>query len=298
VAPATITLNPNATVGSVVWAGDSDLETAMWCDTLTYYAVDAKGTGTYLKNNLYDSGVQGLAVRISCGGSDACLLSGYWPYSGTWPVAARTNPAPYTYLLLVYGSVHVELIKTGPITTQGVLSGTFAKLKAGGATGNYVWGGPVQIIPANNPTCVVSTPAIVVPLGSIPATTFKGVGSTSPTMPFNIELGCSGGDAGASTQIYVTLTDATMLANTSNVLSLAAGSSASGIGIQVLNGSAVLSYGPDSNVAGNVNQWHAGTVGTGQSTFSIPLMARYVQTGATVAPGSANGIATFTMSYQ
>jgi type 1 fimbria pilin len=98
------------------------------------------------------------------------------------------------------------------------------------------------------------------------------------------------------TSVYTTLTDQTNPANQSNTLSLSASSTASGIGIQVLNGNTVISYGPDSSVVGNPNQWLAGSTGNG--TFNIPLTARYAQTAPTVKPGTANGIATFTMSYQ
>jgi len=101
-----------------------------------------------------------------------------------------------------------------------------------------------------------------------------------------------------SAEAHVTLTDATNTGNRSNVLTLSPDSQAKGVGIEVLKGDTVLAYGPDSNATGNLNQWHAGTISTGMSTFSIPLTARYVQTDPVVTPGSANGRATFTMSYQ
>jgi len=111
-------------------------------------------------------------------------------------------------------------------------------------------------------------------------------------------LQCSGGDPNTSTNAYVTLTDATNPTNTSQVLSLTPTSQASGVGVQILNGTTVLGYGPDSAAPGNTNQWYAGNIAVGTSRFTIPLSARYVQTGATVTPGTANAQATFTMSYQ
>ncbi|WP_410913395.1 fimbrial protein [Pseudomonas sp. SIMBA_068] len=36
----------------------------------------------------------------------------------------------------------------------------------------------------------------------------------------------------------------------------------------------------------------------GQANLTVPLAARYVQTGSKITPGSANARATFTMSYQ
>lgn len=42
------------------------------------------------------------------------------------------------------------------------------------------------------------------------------------------------------------------------------------------------------------------SVGTAvtQGTFTIPLQARYYQSGATVKPGNADGTAAFTVTYQ
>ncbi|KVR00360.1 adhesin [Burkholderia ubonensis] len=98
--------------------------------------------------------------------------------------------------------------------------------------------------------------------------------------------------------MYTTLTDASHPANVSSVLSLGADSTASGVGIQVLRGDndTLISYGPDSSQAGNPNQWFVGEFGNVDVT--IPLKARYVQTASDVKAGTANGRATFTMSYQ
>ncbi|MDW9250284.1 fimbrial family protein [Burkholderia cepacia] len=95
----------------------------------------------------------------------------------------------------------------------------------------------------------------------------------------------------------MTLTDQTNNLNQSNQLSLTKDSTAAGLKVQILKDGKPLSYGPDSNETGNVNQWKAGNIPEGQSTFSIPLTARYIQTG-TVKGGTANAVATFTMNYQ
>ncbi len=64
----------------------------------------------------------------------------------------------------------------------------------------------------------------------------------------------------------------------------------------VRGGNILVRYGADSSSVGNPNQWLVGTTGNG--TVQIPLTARYIQTQQTIAPGSANGVATFTMSYR
>jgi len=58
----------------------------------------------------------------------------------------------------------------------------------------------------------------------------------------------------------------------------------------------VISYGPDSAIANNVNQFSVGSVST-SGILAIPFIARYVRTGP-ITPGTADANATFTMNYQ
>ena len=250
-----------------------------------------------LGNNIYNSSVPGVGYRLTFTASSIKFPGQVVPVTdSTWASQTETGSIsldPRTYALWL------ELIKTGPITAGGALTGE--------AVGWYAENGASEVLslifPGNLiiapqvPTCSVTSRSISVPLGNVPVSRFTTVGSTSPsTEPFNITLQCSGGAAGAVTNVYTTLTDQTNPANISDTLTLTPTSTAAGVGIQVLNGTTVISYGPDSNVAGNINQWHAGMAGNG--TFNIPLTARYIKTSQTIVPGSANGRATFTMSYQ
>jgi type 1 fimbria pilin len=217
------------------------------------------------------------------------------------------------------GTVTMELVKTGTIPTgsYGLASGGQAVISlhlpfvgfvvAPIASARIVMGStsnvPVIVV-KDKPTCSVSasSASLDVPLGNVPRTTFTGLGSVSKEKPFNLVLECSGGDAGESRGINITLTDpASSGGNTSTTLPLTPGSTASGVGIQVLRDNGTLvSYGPDSAAVGNPNQWRAGTVMgaiSGTETFTIPLKARYVQTAPDVTAGIADGLATFTMSY-
>ncbi|KVF19287.1 adhesin [Burkholderia cepacia] len=126
---------------------------------------------------------------------------------------------------------------------------------------------------------------------------FSGVGSTTPERDFSIQLNCTGGDLGTSTNAYVTLTDNSNSGNRSNRLSLTPNSEASGVAVQILRNGSPLNFGPDSSAPSNPNQWKAGNIPQGQGVFTIPLTARYIQTG-TLKGGTANAVATFTMSYQ
>ncbi|MCS3419781.1 type 1 fimbria pilin [Pseudomonas sp. BIGb0558] len=141
----------------------------------------------------------------------------------------------------------------------------------------------------------MSTPSVRMSLGTVSTTAFRGVGSNAGSTTENISLSCGGGD-GSTRDVLITVTDQTQPANRTDVLSLAGGSTADGVALQLLRGPTLIRYGADSSAIGNPNQWLAGSTGNG--TFTIPLTARYIQTGSSITPGTANGVATFTMAYR
>ncbi|WP_196486860.1 fimbrial protein [Burkholderia stagnalis] len=244
---------------------------------------------------LYATGISGVGIRFR--------IIDFWtgkPVITYFPWNNRRNPGLTETFQPPVWHLNIELVKIGPITAggriTGVVGGAYTLPDRSAHVASFRFsGGGIEIRP-QVPTCRVTTPQITVPLGNIPASTFNGVGTVSPGKPFNIVLQCSGGGTGAVTNVHTTLTDHTNPGNVSDTLSLAQDSGATGIGIQVLNGSTVIKYGPDSSATGNTNQWKAGEAGNG--TFTIPLTARYIQTAPKITPGTADGLATFTMSYQ
>lgn len=290
--PASIQVDDSVAVGTVVWSDQFYVKPSNTgnCTTATVTMdITLTGARTAIPNT-YESGVPGIGYRVN-------LRSGTCA-KGYLPLTCRASFGP----LAPEHALDFELVKTGPVGSGKLwrelvrwwiddnIMDTLAVLTGGAGS---------TVRPKEPPTCSVSSAGpIQAPLGNISAKSFKGVGSTSAARPFKIDLRCAGGDANTSINARVTLTDATNTGNRSNVLTLSADSQAKGVGIEVLNGGVVLGYGPDSNAPGNPNQWHAGTIAQGTSTFSIPLEARYVQTEPVVTPGTANGRATFTMSYQ
>jgi len=252
------------------------------------------GSGTPI-NKIYPTSINGLGIRITRVTGSFVLPFGFTGY--------YTANYSYTVLPIISSSpVIVELIKTGEITAGGSISGVFAEAHENTPDGQLLiqvtYANPVIIKPTI-PTCSVSTPSVTVPLASVEGSSFKGVGSTSAAQPFQLGLACSGGNAGTSTNTYITFTDANQLGNTSTTLTLASGAGAAGgLGLQILNGGTPIGYGPDSSATGNTNQWKVATIAQGVSTIAIPLSVRYIQTGNSVTPGSVTGRATFTMSYQ
>ncbi|WP_196786401.1 fimbrial protein [Burkholderia cepacia] len=237
--------------------------------------------------NTFPTGTPGIGVRIRYNTQD-------WWNQSTYS-NQNSIKSGATYLT-------IEFVKTGTISAHATITGEIGALWVDNynfKAVSYQIRGSIQV-KTRVPTCSVATKLISVsmtPNDSMSSHDFSGVGSTSPQRDFSILLNCSGGDKNTFTNAYVTLTDQTNNLNQSNQLSLTKDSTAAGLKVQILKDGKPLSYGPDSNETGNVNQWKAGNIPEGQSTFSIPLTARYIQTG-TVKAGTANAVATFTMNYQ
>ncbi len=139
-------------------------------------------------------------------------------------------------------------------------------------------------------SCSATTQDVQVDLDNVPASRLTAPGATAGDKPFVVGLRCSAG-----TNVYVTLTDLTNPGNTSDRLTLAPGSTASGVQLRLLRANGVpIEYGPDSMSPGTLNQWH---VGPSAGMTGIPITAQYIANGP-VKAGSVKGRASFTLSYQ
>ncbi|MEI5999724.1 type 1 fimbrial protein [Paraburkholderia bengalensis] len=144
------------------------------------------------------------------------------------------------------------------------------------------------------PTCSVTTTDITVSLPTVSVSAFKGVGATAGTTPFGLSLNCA-----SNAKPSISLTDAAAPSNESNVLTLSAGSTAAGLGVQVLYQMQPLPLGPMSYVyTGGTPVTNVTALGTRSGAASVSFTARYIQTAPSVNPGTVNAVATFTMSYQ
>ena len=231
---------------------------------------------------VYQSGVTGVGVGMVAQdrdggayvgvGGQATLRSGENPGIPSWGVRGRL-------FFFVTGNIQGGLMPGQTLASLNVYtSDRMHDIQIGNA----------RIGPPRQPTCRVSTPSLAMRLGEVSIRQFDGIGSVAGSTTETISLECSGG-TGAALDVSVTLTDQSNPANRSDRLSLAAGSTASGVALQLLHNSQLLSYGAP-------NQWLAGSTDNG--VFQIPLTARYIQTETPIRPGTANGLATFTMSYR
>jgi type 1 fimbria pilin len=242
----------------------------------------------------YQTNVPGIGVRFyvtsGWGGSGNAMIQA--PSSEVLaPNVSSGQPIFYT---------QTDLVVTGPIGSGTLTTLPSMTLQYSGACLNdpatpSTTPHSLAITPGTaitGATCSVTTTLVEVTMPPISADGFASVGSTKGPTPLNLGVSCSQ----AAINVNVTLTDASNISNRSTTLGLTPGSSAAGVGLQILNGGIPVAYGPDSAVAGNQNQWFVGksTVGV----MNIPLTARYIRTAGALALGTVNSAATFTMSYQ
>ncbi|WP_179254928.1 fimbrial protein [Burkholderia sp. AU15512] len=279
--------SPSVPVGTVLHSEKVNVKppngkpTQIVCDKYfrTFSQGGNKVTGP---DNTWPSPVAGIGIRMRVDGSDQ-----WWPRTST--VYQNTlNVGSFSFI--------IEFVKTGPITAGGSISGELVGSWIDTVQyASYVIDSPAEIKPMV-PTCKVRQTTLSVPLGDIAANrVMPNVGDTSEAKPFKIVLDCSGGEVGSITKTFMTLTDVNDNANIGSTLTLSPESSAKGVGVQILKGSKVVSYGPDSSETGNTNQFSTGTTKNG--VLEIPLSARYVRTGMMIG-GTVNARASFTMSYQ
>ncbi len=227
------------------------------------------------------------------------------PASATVPGGSTISFTPTPSQMSFNSYIAGKLIKTGDIgnvnvsvislsvaytlTYTGRFPAEISTASSGGtgtASGNYT---------IQNVSCSVNTSSLQIALAGVAPTDLPSLNSTAKPTPFNLGLTCP---SSTSMAIYMTLTDNSNPGNTGNLLSLSLGSSASGVNLQILRNSGtptLVNFGPDSSVAGNLNQLLMATGATGSQSF--PFLVRYIRTG-TLTGGSVNGLATFTMSYQ
>lgn len=292
----TIVVQRDAPVGSIVYSNTrNELNSrSNFIECTTGGFSSQWGTGgalapvSYGGQTLYASGVAGLAWRVVTPGAGSTAgrygtgalprqLNGVACVSGTnyWRLCGGT-----------WGSVRFELVKIATVTGSGMLTtGPLTQANVVGETNIYhvsVGGGAVQTV-----ACSVTNPNITVTMGRTKNTDFSGVGSTSGDADFNINLNCD-----AATNVKMTISPGSSGGEnaTNGVLKLdnVGANTASGVGVQVLYNSAPVALGSRMTIATT----------SADGAYSIPLKARYIQTGAQIVPGKADANATFTMTYQ
>jgi type 1 fimbria pilin len=193
-----------------------------------------------------------------------------------------------------WDSIRIDLIKTAARVGNGPLEGgLYGQVYANPNPEDFyvrlsVAGGTIL-----SPSCTVAEKSrnFTVRMGRVPSSDFNGIGSTSRETPFNVEIACQAAPGTIQSTVSMAM-DATRPATQPGVLDInPVGPTqviAGGVGIQLLDGQRKP-----------VEFGKAATVGTSKDgNYVVPFVARYMQTGAQLQPGIANGTATFTLTHQ
>lgn len=228
------------------------------------------------------------------------LILGAKDVNGAW-VALTAQPTDLIKGWSTFwdANAQVRLVSTGEPIASGTLSAmTVGEIWVREKSTSYASSSAlIKITPtsATAQTCSVSSGSVNVPvdLGTVSSRSFTGpVGTTVGNASFDIRLDCPSG-----ANVYMMLTDANNLGNTSDTLTLSpSAGQATGVGIQVRRSGMPVSFGPASSLPGTPNQLSLGTAIGG--VMAIPFTANYIKTAITVTPGNANAVATYTLSYQ
>lgn len=293
VGPASIEIDPSFPDGKTIWEGRLYVTNPAVVGSCPggKFTISHQGTGTPFNYTWYETGVKGIVYRLMWDHLLSCS-NAWWPMTCTnpgnipWPSGVATGSS---------SSMLVVLAKNGEISA-GTIAGQFGSATINGTNfALFKWQTPIIVKPSV-PTCSVSTSSVLVRMEPVSLKNFSTIGSGGPVTKFTIALRCAGAVGSGTVNAHATLTDRTNVSNRSGVLSLTKDSTATGVGIEVNYQSVVVRFGPDSSAIGNTNQWLAGAASNG--VFNIVMGARYVMTESTVTPGTANGRATITMSYQ
>lgn len=196
--------------------------------------------------------------------------------------------------------VQIRFVKTSTSLTAGstaVFDPMYMRHYQTYSGGTFTGGGTYMIaeflsgglvISTTGGTCTTSD--VTVNLPSVSRSDFSGIGYTAARTDFNLNFTqCPAGLASIS---YLLTPTTTIIDNTNGVFAMNTTSTASGVGIQLLNEQDIplsfntsyllTDYDPSKN---NAN-------------YTVPLRAGLYQTEGNVSSGNVNGSVTFTLSYK
>ncbi len=299
--PSTLTITPGIAVGTTLWStttgntqGLATTCSGNWYPDIGY--APGVSLGTTGQANVFATNVPGIGIQVQgygqampAPGSALNALGGSTSYSPTGVVS--------------YLSFKLSIIVTGPVgvgtlSLPSILAGGYASASPTNLAQAYPYGQLMISGTTNITLSGCATSNVTVPMGSYTRTAFSGgVGGTTPPVSFSISLTCPAGWNGVKYEID---TVTSVVSGTQAVVALNGGSTATGVGVQVLdnNGSPLTAAeGFGNAVALGSTPGSAPYNKSAGGSYTIPLKARYYQTSAAIGPGSANSSLTFTMTY-
>lgn len=256
--------------------------------------------------DIFDTGVPGLGIIIG--------MAGYWPATPLVPINSssiyidpfRANMYANSYnnatgsfgARLFVAFVATGRLPNGNITIPTKYLGNILLESQRKSLNNKKLTAPVILNGGNillqSNTCSINQKNYIIPLNTVYQSQFTSLYKEVQGGEVDIRLLCQDG-----IDVYATLTDASQSMNRTDILTLSNDSTAKGFGIKLYKNNEVtaISYGDDSSIKGNRNQWHFSNY-RGETNPHIKLKANYVKTADSTMPGSVKSIATITFSYQ
>lgn len=282
------------TTGSTTASAQSSYTVNYNGSTVGVYPTNVPGIGIALAGWLYASGFSSQCGWYSGG------FRGFDASSNRTGLECKFTTGSGTMTVNTGGQFAVALVKIGNIT-PGTVSGIVMQANAEGNEVPAPQYGTVSfsITPVAVTVLTCSTPDVTVPMGTHNLLEMPTVGSLSAS-PASFALqfnNCPGGTAVSGTSAgqihslqYRIDPSQGLVAGVSNVAALSGSPSATGVGIQLFtNTGAVFPLATYQTLAG----YNA----SAQSSYSVPMTARYYRTGAITA-GPANSTMVMTVLYQ
>lgn len=261
------------------------------------YGVKASGTFHSVMNGrrIYKTNILGIGYSIS-GSTNNCaggtgIVSGDNIINGDVNTVKLCENTTGMVNPTLTGTVTVTYYKTSTQISSGRVEGSNvgALVLLNNSMLWYPTGGSAintNGFTVTTPACQLVTESIPVNMREVDKNAFSGKDSSpseSYTQQFTLPMTCNAG-----TKVNVKM-EGNIYNATKGVINVTGGrDAATGVGIQLLYNNQPMPLGSDVPVG-------TSTVGGG---FTVPLKARYYQTEDRITTGSANGVLSFTMTYQ
>ncbi|MBA7853773.1 fimbrial protein [Enterobacter sp. RHBSTW-00901] len=285
-----LVVNSDAAIGTILYSQDITMPNVyLRCNAIgdIYQGYTVLTDADHVTNapaaNTYATNVPGIGIRSGWANDGGALDPGNlltpW-HKGTSTVGAMG----YNFTL----NAAIQVVVTGPVS-----SGTLdtSRLVADWKYDNLVVGKlrfSASSVNVQANTCTLAEKNITVPLMPISTDDFDNkLSAVVSDDSFRIQLDKC--EAGIKVDYKFTTSGSTGVSN-NNILSIASGSGAAeGVGIQILDS--------NNTVVQFDTEYEAAAQTTKNQSVSIPLKARYIQTG-TVKGGDVNAVATFEIYYR
>ncbi|KND59331.1 Fimbrial adhesin [Candidatus Burkholderia verschuerenii] len=230
-----------------------------------------------LGSNIYATNVPGVGVKALSNGGSAAPVSGSYGVVTQGNVYAANNPAS-----------QLVFVKTGAITPGVITSADVPTIRNSLDRNFTIFTTSISgNMTVTSGTC--TTPDVSVPMGTYLTTELKGLNTTTTAVNFNVALKAC--PAGMNSIAYRIDPVTTVINSANSVVALNAASTATGVGVQLLDSSgAVFPLSTQKTFSG----YNSATGGD----YALAFKARYYQTAATLTPGTANTSMTVSMVYQ